>query len=222
MNRTAILFITLFFIALSPAYAQPVTQSKDKLPWWPTDAQPGPVRDEERGGFWWWPSKPGAVKDLWGNRGYAYVNKIIYDWHGRGTAKNVQVEISDVGFVEAEKRPSLLVKRIIKSQKLQFKDNTTEIRSEYAAILTKTAETLKRNKDAEVLLTAQNDPSPLGVARTQAVEKFLMDQGILQERIKILASGKFLEAGLFSKRPPEPGAIVLVIAELKEVMIPGP
>jgi outer membrane protein OmpA-like peptidoglycan-associated protein len=241
MNRNAILFITLFFIAMPSVYAQtPETatvpavveqpkkaaaaQPVDKLPWWPTDAQPGPVRDEQRGGFWWWPSAPGTTKDLWGNRGYAYVNKIIYDWQGGGSAsrKSVQVRISDVGFVETEQKPSLLVKRIIKSQKLQFKDNTAEIKPEHAVILKKAAETLKRNKDAEVLITAYSDTSEIASARTQAVQKFFIDQGILQERIKVLAFEKFREAGLFSKRSPEAGAVVFVIAELKEVMIPGP
>ena len=258
MNRIAILFITLFFIALSPVYAQapaqapekaavpaavvqpekaavpapaeqpkkaPAVQPKDKLPWWPTDAQPGPVKDEERGGFWWWPSKPGTVKDLWGNRGYAYVNKIIYDWHGRGgSRKDVEVKISDVGFagVETEEKPSLLVKRIIRSEKLQFKDKTAEIKPQHAALLKKAAETLKQNKDADILVAAYNDTSELGAARTQAVEKFLMGQGVPQERIKIMASEKLREAGLFSKRPPEAEAVVFIIAELKEVMIPGP
>jgi outer membrane protein OmpA-like peptidoglycan-associated protein len=222
MKRTAILFITLFFIALSSAGAQNAPKAEDKLPWWPTDAQPAPVRDEEKGGFWWWPSAPGTTKELWGNRGYAYVNKLIYDWHGRGTAKNVQVRISDVGFVETEKKPSLLIKRIVRSQKLQFKDSAVDIKPEHTVLLKKAAETLKRNKDAEVLITAYNDPSEIGSARTLAVVKFLMDQGVLPERLKVLTSDKFREAGLFSKRPPDPGAIVFIIAELKEVMIPGP
>lgn len=29
--------------------------------WWPTDAKPSPVKDEERGGYWWWPNQPGKV-----------------------------------------------------------------------------------------------------------------------------------------------------------------
>ncbi len=239
MIRNLILFVTLFLIALSPVFAQnpekvaasaqvaptkkvAAPQPEDKLPWWPTDAKPAPVKDEQRGGFWWWPDEPGSVKELWGNRGYAYVHKIIYDWQGTGSVKNVQVKISDVGFVETEDKPSLLVKRIIRSQKLQFKEKMVEIKPEHAAILKKAADSLKRDKAVDILLTAYNDTSDIGSARTQAIEKFLMDQGVLKERIKILASDKFLEAGLFSKRPPEPGAVVLVIAELKEVMIPGP
>ncbi len=28
---------------------------QERFKWWPTDAQPGPVKDEVRGGYWWWP-----------------------------------------------------------------------------------------------------------------------------------------------------------------------
>jgi outer membrane protein OmpA-like peptidoglycan-associated protein len=325
MKQIAILFITLFFIALSPAFSQekgaqttvnseqgtvpavnseqgavpapvgqpaaveqkapaPVAQPaavdkkapepkkasaappEDKLPWWPTDAQPAPVKDAQRGGFWWWPRSPGTVKDLWGNRGYAYVNKIIYDWHGGGTGgtggiggtggttggtggtsgtggtggtggiggtggttggtggalKDVQVKINDIGFPETEKKPSLLVKRTIRSEQLQFKDNNVEIKPEHASLLKKAAASLKRDKEANVLITASNDTPELGSARTHLVEKFLMDQGVAQERIYILAPEKFQEAGLSSKEQPKPGTIQVLIAEVKEVMIPGP
>jgi outer membrane protein OmpA-like peptidoglycan-associated protein len=275
MKRNAILFITLFFIALSPAYAQtavdpgqgtvpadkadpgtvPAVQAeqaaapvpsagpaavgqkapepkkasapepKDRLPWWPTDAQPAPVRDEQRGGYWWWPSTPGTVKDLWGNRGYAYVNKIIYDWQGSGPGggvKDVQVRINDIGFPESEKKPSLLVKRTVRNLMLQFKVNSIEIKPEHAALLKKAAATLKRDKEANILITIHKDTSGLGSGRTQAVTKFLQDQGVAQERIYILAPEKFQEAGLTAKQQPEPGTVQVLIAEVKEVMIPGP
>jgi outer membrane protein OmpA-like peptidoglycan-associated protein len=258
--------------ALAPVGAPPVVDKKapetkkasavppeDKLPWWPTDAQPAPVKDEQKGGFWWWPKTPGTVKELWGNRGYAYVNKLIYDWHaGGGTGgtggtsgagktggtggtartggaggtgssggtgdamKNVQVRINDISFPETEQKPSLLVKRTVRSQQLQFKDTALEITPEHAAILKKAAATLKRNKDANILITAQKDTPELGSARTQAVLKFLTDQGVAPERIYILAPEKFQEAGLSSKEPAAPGTVQVLIAEVKEVMIPGP
>ena len=43
-----------------------------RFAWWPTDAQPGPVKDSEKSGYWWWPAQPGQ-KTPWGNRGYVYV-----------------------------------------------------------------------------------------------------------------------------------------------------
>ena len=47
--------------------------------WWPTDARPAPVKDPEMGGYWWIPTEPGTATP-WGNRGYVYVYKIIYDY----------------------------------------------------------------------------------------------------------------------------------------------
>jgi outer membrane protein OmpA-like peptidoglycan-associated protein len=199
-------------------------KEEDNLPWWPTDAQPAPVKDTQKGGFWWWPEKPGTVKDLWGNRGYAYVNKIIYDWNGGGgggVERDVQVRINDIGFPETEDKPSLLVKRTVRSLKLQFKDNAAEIKPEHAAILKKAAETLKRNKGADVLI-ASNDTPELGLARTQAVKQSLLDQGVAQERIYILAPKKFQEAGLSPKEDSPPGTVQVLVAEVKEVLIPGP
>jgi len=301
MKRKAILFITLFSMALTPVQAQttvnseqgkvpgqeaqpaavdkkaPVTknaiapQPADKLPWWPTDAQPAPVKDAQKGGYWWWPKTPGKVKDLWGNRGFAYVNKIIYDWRGTGTGvpggtgatngiggtgatdgasqtgaasgtagtartgatggttggtggalKDVQVKINDIGFPVTEEKPSLLIKRTVKGHLLQFKENTVDITPEHAAILKKSAASLRRSKDADVIISAYKDTSALGVARTRAVEKFLTDQGVAPERIYVITPEKFQEAGLISKEEPAAGTIQVLIAEVKEVMIPGP
>jgi outer membrane protein OmpA-like peptidoglycan-associated protein len=227
MKRSAIIFIAVFLVAISPALARTSAKAaaslpEDKLPWWPTDAQPAPVKDDQRGGFWWWPSSSGTTKDLWGNRGYAYVNKIIYDWNDGRSMRSVQVNISDVGFVAAEKRPSLLIKRTIRSLKLRFKDNTAEIKPEHAVILQKAFESLKLNKDASVLVAIHNDTLELGRARTQAVEKHLMDLGVVQDRINVLASEKLQQAGLSAKQPLEPGTVQLIVAEVKEVLIPGP
>jgi hypothetical protein len=243
----------------APAESAKAEVPADKLPWWPTDAQPAPVRDAQKGGFWWWPTTPGTVKELWGNRGYAYVNKVIYDWHAGGgtggsggtggtgkkggadgtvrtggaggtgrtngsgdTRKDVQVRINDISFPETEQKPSLLVNRTVRNQQLQFKGSDVEITPEHAAILKKAAASLKRNKDANIIISAFKDTPETGSARTQAAAKFLTDQGVAQERIYILASEKFQEAGLAPKEPPQPGTVQVLIAEVKEVMIPGP
>ncbi len=52
---------------------------QEEFQWWPTDAKPSPVKDEEKGGYWWWPNEPGSATP-WGNRGYVYVYKIIFDY----------------------------------------------------------------------------------------------------------------------------------------------
>ncbi|MFH0754552.1 MAG: hypothetical protein V2A70_08305 [Candidatus Omnitrophota bacterium] len=223
MKRNIVVVLILLFFMIPAVRAEVSGKgTADKLPWWPTDAQPAPVKDEQKGGFWWWPSAPGTAKGLWGNRGYAYVNKIIYDWRGSGTVRDVQVKISDVGFVETEDKPSLLVKRMIRRQRIQFKGNAVEMNPEQIDVLKKVVDGLKRNKGAHVLVAAYQDASALEGGRIQVVEKFLADQGILQERIHVLAPEKFKEAGLSAKQSSEPGTIQFVTAEIQEVMIPGP
>ncbi|NTV29571.1 MAG: hypothetical protein HGA80_05770 [Candidatus Omnitrophica bacterium] len=196
-------------------------KAEDKLPWWPTDAQPAPVKDKQKGGFWWWPKSPGTVKELWGNRGYAYVNKIIYDWRA-GTVRDVQVKFFDGETAETEKKPSLLIKQMIRELKLQFKDNDVTIQPEHEPVLKQTADWLKRNLQANILMAAHEDANSLGAARVQAVEKFLTDQGVRKERINSMTLDKFQEAGLSSRRKPEPGTIDILVAEVEEVLIPGP
>ncbi len=60
------------FVNIHQGYAQENKDFQKRFEWWPTDANPGPVKDEVRSGRWWWPEKPGQVKP-WGNRGYIYV-----------------------------------------------------------------------------------------------------------------------------------------------------
>ena len=58
---------------------QELDQTQKEFSWWPTDAKPAPVKDREQSGYWWWPEVPGQSRP-WGNRGYVYVYKIIYDY----------------------------------------------------------------------------------------------------------------------------------------------
>jgi outer membrane protein OmpA-like peptidoglycan-associated protein len=197
---------------------------QDKLPWWPTDAQPGPVQDKENGGYWWWPSTPGTVKDLWGNRGYGYVNKLIYNWRG-GVGKNVQVTVTDVKFVETEPKPSLLIKNRIRDLNLHFEDNTSAIGLAQAPMLKKVLESLKLNPKASILITsdaATGEAAALGEKRAKAVESYFLEQKVAKERIKVVGEGKFEEAGLSSKKQKDPGRVQVLIAEVVEVMVPGP
>ncbi len=50
-----------------------------RFSWWPTDAKPGPVKDENKSGYWWWPDTPGVARP-WGNQGWIYVRKVIFDY----------------------------------------------------------------------------------------------------------------------------------------------
>src|SRR3990167_4712746 len=80
-----------------------------RFEWWPTDAKPSPVKDPGRGGYWWWPAEPGKARP-WGNRGYVYVYKIIFDYKEEELPPPKPKEL----------RPSLLIKKIIKNVKIYF------------------------------------------------------------------------------------------------------
>lgn len=189
--------------------------------WWPTDAKPSPVKDQDRGGYWWWPTEPGQVGPLWGNRGYIYVYKIIFDYNADELPPAKPQEL----------RPSLVIKKIIKNVKIYFDYNKSAIREDAAEILTKAVATLKRNPNADILVTgncdtrgSENYNEKLGRHRAEAVKKFMMDKGINEERVRIISRGKLNAVapvsdliGMQKDRNAQ-----FMIAEVEEVMIPAP
>ncbi|MBU3958950.1 MAG: hypothetical protein KKE91_03725, partial [Candidatus Omnitrophica bacterium] len=90
-----------------------------RFQWWPTDAKPAPVKDPERGGYWWWPTEPGKIKP-WGNRGYIYVYRIIFDYKEEELPPPKPQEL----------RPSLLIKKIIRNVKIYFDYNKSGLRED--------------------------------------------------------------------------------------------
>lgn len=186
--------------------------------WWPTDAQPAPVKDEEHGGYWWWPQKPGKIRP-WGNRGYIYVYKIIFDYKEEELPPPRPQEL----------RPSLLIKKIIKNVKIYFDYDKADLREDAKKILTSAVFTLKRNTESSILVTGNCDRrgpevynEKLGRRRAEAVKKFMLENGISQERIKIISRGK-LDAvapltdliGMQRDRNAH-----FLIAEVEEIMLP--
>ncbi len=193
---------------------------QERFRWWPTDATPGPQKDSQMGGYWWWPKTPGEVRP-WGNRGYIYVYKIIFDYKADELPPPKPNEL----------RPSLLIKKIIKNVKIYFDYNKSDLRDDARKILTKAVDTLHRNPETSILITGNCDIRgsetynlKLGRDRAASVEQFMLDQGIPQERIKIVSRGK-LDAiapltdlmGMQKDRNAQ-----FVIAEVEEVMIPQP
>ena len=89
--------------------AEELKKLQEEFAWWgTTDAQPAPVKDKERGGYWWMPKGPGPTSPkLWGNRGYIYVYKIIFDY------KEDELPAPK----PQEMRPSLLIKKIIRTSR---------------------------------------------------------------------------------------------------------
>lgn len=242
MKKSHILSITitgLFCLGLlaSSAHAQiidPATREirreadvkklQEKFQWWPTDAKPSPVKDEQQGGYWWWPTEPGTVKTLWGNRGYIYVYKVIFDY------KADEEATQEAPIQEQMAKPSLIIKKIIRNVKIYFDYNKADLRDDHTPILKKAIDTLGRNKEASILITGNCDARgsdeynmKLGNKRGATVKQYMLDHGIPEERIKIVSRGK-LDAvspvkdvvGMQKDRNAQ-----FMIAEVEEVNIPA-
>jgi outer membrane protein OmpA-like peptidoglycan-associated protein len=190
-----------------------------KFDWWPTDAKPGPVKDAESGGYWWWPQEPGEVGPLWGNRGFVYVYKVIYDYKAEELPPPKPKEM----------RPSLLIKKIIRNVKVYFDYDKSDIRPDAEKILADAVGALNRNPEASILITGNADVRgseqynlKLGRKRADAVRDYMLDNGVTEERIKIVSRGK-LDAvapvtdleGMQKDRNAQ-----FMVAEVEEVMIP--
>ena len=184
-----------------------------KFAWWPTDAKPGPYKDPARSGYWWWPEIPGESRP-WGNQGYVYVRKIIFDYKT----------------TEGPMKPSLVIKRIIKNVKVLFDFDKSDLRDDARDVLSQAMFTLQHNPKADILITGNADirgsekyNEKLGERRASAVQDYLTGQGLTVERIRILSRGK-LDAlapthdivGMQKDRNAQ-----FMIAEVEEVMIPA-
>ena len=190
-----------------------------KFEWWPTDAKPAPVKDA-RGGYWWWPSEPGQTK-LWGNRGFVYVYKIIYDY------KEEELPAAK----PSELRPSLLIRNIIKNVKIYFDYDKATLRKDATPIVEEAVKALNKNPNADILITGNCDVrgsekynDRLGRMRAATVKNYMLDNGIPEDRIKIIRRGK-LDAvapvtdlvGMQKERNAQ-----FMVAEVEEIMIPAP
>lgn len=193
--------------------------SGERFSWWPTDAAPAPVKDEVRGGYWWWPNKSGSVGPLWGNRGYCYINKVIFDYKEEELPAPKPQEL----------RPSLLIKKIIKNVKIYFDYNSALLREDAVTVLKNAVRALKSNPEADILVTGNCDirgsetyNDKLGRQRAGAVKQFILDQGIGEDRVRIISRGK-LDAiakvndlkGMQKDRNAQ-----FMVAEVEEVLLP--
>lgn len=197
-----------------------VERTQEQFRWWPTDAMPQPVKDQERGGYWWWPVTPGQMKP-WGNRGYIYVYKIIFDYKAEELPPPKPQEL----------RPSLVIKNILKNVKIYFDYNKADLRGDAIPVLDSAVKALGKNPSASILITgnadvrgSENYNIKLGQRRAASVKDYMLQHGIAEERIKIVSRGK-LDAvapvtdlvGMQKDRNAQ-----FMVAEVEEVMIPYP
>ncbi len=184
-----------------------------KFSWWPTDSKPAPFKDPERSGYWWWPEIPGEARP-WGNQGFIYVRKIIFDYKE----------------TTGPMKPSLVIKRIIKNVKVFFDYDKSTLREDAVDALQKALFTMRSNQKADLLITGNADVrgseqynQKLGDRRAAAVQDYLTQNGLNSDRIRILSRGK-LDAlaptndivGMQKDRNAQ-----FMIAEVEEVMIPA-
>lgn len=189
-----------------------------RFQWWPTDAKPGAVRDPERGGYWWWPTEPGEIQP-WGNRGYVYVYKIIFDY--------MEDELPPPR--PKELRASLLIRKIVRNIKIYFDYDRADLRDDALRILQDGVRTLQKNPELSILVTGNADVRgtekynfELAKRRGFAVKQFMLDNGISEERIRVVSRGK-LDAvapvtdlvGMQKDRNSQ-----FMLAEVQEVMLP--
>jgi outer membrane protein OmpA-like peptidoglycan-associated protein len=229
VHMILLLNLLVAFAAVVPASAadrqaqreKETQQLQERFQWWPTDAKPAPVKDEVRGGYWWWPTQPGSTgsESLWGNRGYIYVYKVIFDY------RSDELPAPKAG----EERAALIIKKIIRNVKVYFDFNAAEIRPDAQKVLAQAVGTLKRNPEADILITGNCDTrgsetynQKLGQRRAETVRQFMLDNKIDPERVRIVSRGK-LDAvspvsdlvGMQKDRNAQ-----FMIAEVEEVMVP--
>jgi outer membrane protein OmpA-like peptidoglycan-associated protein len=196
-------------------------EMQKKFSWWgKTGAKPDPVKDEKRGGYWWWPNAPAQQVKVWGNGGYVYL-RVIFDYQSDELPPAQPKEM----------RPSLLIKKIIKNVKIYFDFDKAHLRSDAKPILEDAVKALNKSPETTILISGNCDirgsekyNDKLGRKRADSVKKYIIEQGIPEERIKIVSRGK-LDAvapvtdlfGMAKDRNAQ-----FMVAEVQEVMLPTP
>ncbi|MBN2190689.1 MAG: OmpA family protein [Candidatus Aureabacteria bacterium] len=176
MKKTAAILSFLFIIGITFFAVSGEKSDSDKdFQWWPTDAKPGPVKDDERGGYWWWPEYPGQVRP-YGNRGFVYVNKIIPGSEGE---------------------PAIVIKKIFKNVKIYFDTDKADIRGDAVPVLETGVTLLRKNPQSTILITGNCDARGkeaynmlLGEKRGEVVKNYMIQHGVPEERIRIVSKGK--------------------------------
>lgn len=222
LSVVAVLFLSTSLFALGGEESKKKQREElqKSFEWWPTDAKPAPVKDEKRGGYWWWPTTPGTIKP-WGNRGYVYVYKIIYDYKEEELPPPKPQEL----------RQSLLIRKIIKNVKVYFDYNKSDLRDDATQILEDAVSMLNKNPETSILITGNCDirgsetyNDKLGKQRAASVKNFMSENGIPEERIKIISRGKLDAVAPIADRigMQKDRNAQFVIAVVEEAMLPAP
>ncbi len=178
MKMTAVFLSCLFIFGALCGFVNDAVfaeENGENFQWWPTDAKPGPVEDEDKGGYWWWPDVPGNMRP-YGNRGFVYVRKIIPGSQGE---------------------PAIVIKKVLNNVKIYFDTDKSDLRPDAVPVLKRGLGLLRKNPESTILITGnadirgkENYNLKLGEKRGKTVKDFMVQNGIPEERIRIISRGK--------------------------------
>lgn len=160
----------------------------DDLSWWgKSGATPEPVKDSVRSGYWWWPTEPKSNVDdqeLWGNRGKVYH---IF-------TPEIQAPPPPPP-PETPKPPVARTKPVFDNVLFDF--DKAVLKPEGKAVADKVIAELKAHPNDTILLEGHTDPvgseeynMGLGQRRADAVKKYMVEQGIAENRVTTKSFGE--------------------------------
>lgn len=155
---------------------------------WPNAAaSPAPVKDESREGYWWWPQTPTTSdtdKSVWGNHGVVYglghkMPLIPIHWDPRPPLA----------------RPPICIDKKFVFSNILFDKNKAVLMGYSKAEIDKVVAYAKTNRDTVVVEGHTDDTENptqadgLATARAEAVKRYMVEQGVPENRITVKSEG---------------------------------
>jgi len=189
MLKKIFMVVTILGLGLMLAGCAPTGRSPgvppDELGWWPSKAEPQPVKDVESEGYYWWPTNPAEETDrLWGNRGYVYVLRYEGDV-SEGPSEMAKLP-RDVKPVEA-----------LQLRDVHFHYDDATLTPAAEKLLLEAVTRLKAHPEISITLEghacscgSQSYNLTLALNRADAVGNFLINNGIASERVRTISYGE--------------------------------
>lgn len=180
--------LAIALLAGGAAYANYGSCGGDDMSWWGnTGATPEPYKDAVRSGYWWWPTEPKSNandSELWGNRGIVYGM-----WVKPEPKKEVKTPTT------TPPPPPVRVTPVLNNVLFDF--DKSVLKAEGKAATDKVvAEMKKYSKDTLVIeghtcnIGEEAYNMGLGQRRADAVQKYMVEQGIAASRITVKSYGE--------------------------------
>ncbi len=163
----------------------------DDYSWWATSgAQPDPVKDAVRSGYWWWPTEPASNADdseAWGNRGVVY-----HIWQPAAEKPAVVPPTPAV-----TPPPAQVIQKPVLNNVL-FDFDKSVLKPEGKAETDKVVDFMK-NTDPKSTVLLQGHTCDIGTdaynmglgqRRADSVKKYLLESGVPEARISTKSFGE--------------------------------